>query len=233
MGGILYLWRFFRVASPLSSVVVWTFGVLVVGACAVVVTAPARTGGTLAPILLMQMFAASSGFAVPARRGHYDLMLTRTGGRIGIALAHWSMSISPGIASWLIVASVESIIRGRASVATSSGTCLAVFLVSTIPWALNVALPRFSGGIGWLLVLTISGVTLSPDGAAWLMQPSSSLGPWQAAWAFLVFPIAHIGRQLSAEDAVRIVSAVMLAVCAMMAACAWVRGTAFPLEAAQ
>ena len=175
MSGVLYLVRFFQVVSPLSGLVVWTFGVLVIADACIVVLAPGRTAGALAPLLLLQMFAASSGFALPARRGHYDVLLTRTGRRISIALAHWLTSIAPGIASWLIVASVESLTTGRASAALASGTCVAVMLVSTIPWALTVALPRFSGGIGWLLVLTIAGVTFSPEGSDWLKLHGSPL----------------------------------------------------------
>lgn len=233
MGVLLYLLRFFRVVSPLSGFVVWTFGVLVVGACTVVVMVPERAGGALAPILLMQMFAASSGFAVPARRGHYDLLLTRTGGRLGIALTHWLTSISPGVASWFIVASAESLATGRASASMATGTCAALALVSTIPWAVTIALPRFSGGIGWLLVLTISSITFSPGSPAWLGGPDSIDGRWKAAWAFLVYPLAHVGRQLSADDVSHVMPALVLAVCAMAAAGAWVRRATFPLEAAQ
>src|SRR5262245_49661807 len=79
MRSVLYLLRFFRVAPPLPGLVVWTFGAVVAGACALVLIAPGRTAGALAPLLVLQMFAASSGFAVPARRGHYDLLLTKTG----------------------------------------------------------------------------------------------------------------------------------------------------------
>jgi hypothetical protein len=233
MTSLLYLLRFFHVVSPLHGLVVWTFGVLVIGSAAVVSMAPDRTAGAVAPLLLLQMFAASSGFAVPARRGHYDLLLTRSADRTWIALAHWVMSISAGIGSWLIVAAVEALTRGHAAITLASGTCAAVALVSTIPWAVTIALPRFAGGIGWLLVLTITGLTLSPDGLQWQTNVAGGDQALAAAWAFFIYPISIVGRNLSAHDAVLVAPALMVAGGSMVFACAWVRRAAFPLEAAQ
>jgi hypothetical protein len=233
VSGILYLIRFFQVVSPLSGLVVWTFGALVAAAGFVVVVDPERTAGALAPLLVLQMFAASSGFALPARRGHYDLLLTRTGRRTSIALIHWLTSIAPGIASWLIVASVESLASGRASAALASGTCVAVVLVSTIPWAITVALPRFSGGIGWLLLLTVAGVTFSPDGNEWLNVRGGSDRWLTTAWASLVYPMSVVGRHLSSDDILTVAPALGLAMVTMVCACMWVQHESFPLEAAQ
>ena len=230
---ILYLLRFFRVASPLPGLVVWTFGAIVAGASAIVVLTPSRTAGALAPLLVLQMFAASSGFAVPGRRGHYDLLLTRTGGRIAIALAHWASSIAPGLAGWLIVAGVEALTTGATSIAMASGTCAAVALVSTIPWAATIALPRFSGGIGWLLLLTITGITLSPGEHAWVPRAIEAEGFVAGASAFLLYPIAVIGRRLSSGELLMALPALTLALASMAVACGWVRRATFPLEAAQ
>ncbi|HKE84105.1 MAG TPA: hypothetical protein VKB50_10135 [Vicinamibacterales bacterium] len=229
----LYLLRFFLVVSPLSGLVVWTFGLLVVAASILIVFAPERTAGALAPLLLLQMFAASSGFAVPARRGHYDLLLTRSGGRTSIALAHWLTSIAPGVAGWLILASVEALVSGRASISLASGTCAAVALVSTIPWAVTIALPRFSGGIGWLLVLTLAGITFSPGGIDWLSFHPVRHETLAASWAFFVYPMTAVGRHLTTSDTVVVAPALLVAVAAMAFACAWVRRATLPLEAAQ
>lgn len=233
MTRVLYLLRFFHVVSPLHGLVIWTFGVLVIGSAALVYVAPDRTAGALAPLLLLQMFAASSGFAVPARRGHYDLLLTRSGERTWIALAHWLTSISAGIASWLIVAAAETLTRGHAAITLASGTFAAVALVSTIPWAVTIALPRFAGGIGWLLVLTITGLTLSPDGLHGQTGVVAGDRTLPDAWTFFIYPISIVGRHLSAHDAVLVAPALIAAGGSMVAACAWVRRAAFPLEAAQ
>jgi hypothetical protein len=233
VNGILFLVRFFHVVSPLSGLVVWTFGALVSAAACLVIVAPERTAGALAPLLLLQMFAASSGFALPARRGHYDVLLTGTGRRTSIALAHWLTSIAPGIASWLIVASVESLTSGSAAAALASGTCVAMLLVSTIPWAITIALPRFSGGIGWLLVLTIARVTFSSERSAWLNVHGAQERPMSAAWSVLVYPISAVGRHLSSDDALIVLPALGLATMTMVGACVWVQRESFPLEAAQ
>ena len=227
-----YLLRFFRVVMPLPGMILWTFAGLVAGASAMIAITPERTAGALAPLLLMQMFAASSGFALPARRGHYDLLLTRTGNRMSIAIAHWLTSIAPGLLSWLSVGTVEALITGRAAVCLASGTCVAFALVSTIPWAVTVTLPRFSGGIGWLLVLTMAGITFSPDSSEWLAVPGRA-NTLVAAWALLVYPLTSVGRHLSTHDLVLLSPALMLAVMSMGIACVWVARATFPLEAAQ
>ena len=228
-----YLFRFFRVVTPLPGLVLWTFGMLVAGASAMIAIDSTRTAGALAPLLLMQMFAASSGFAVPARRGHYDLLLTRAGNRLSIAVAHWLTSIAPGLSSWLIVAGVEALTTGRADIGLASGTCVAFALVSTIPWAVTVTLPRFSGGIGWLLVLTAAGITFSPGGSEWLAVPGHANAPLVSAWALLVYPLTSVGRNLSSHDLMLLSPALLLAMAAMGVACSWVARATFPLEAAQ
>ena len=68
---------------------------------------------TVAPVLLLQLFAAASGFMVPARRGHYDLLLTRGDSRLAIAVVHWAMSILPGVLSWFVLAAIERMYGGN------------------------------------------------------------------------------------------------------------------------
>src|SRR4029434_11222861 len=98
-----FLIRFFRVVPPVPPMMTGTFLVLTLASAAVVVANPVRAPGTLVPVLLLQVFAAASGFALPARRGHFDLLLTRGSSRTLIALVHWAMSIAPGLASWLVL----------------------------------------------------------------------------------------------------------------------------------
>ena len=69
-----------------------------------------------------------------------------------------------------------------------------MFVVSTLPWAMTVALPRFTGAIGWLL-LGVMVVTLTPlgdrEGAVW--RASLEDDSWLAAWEFLLFPMRLLG----------------------------------------
>ena len=70
----------------------------------------------LTPVLLLQLFVASSGFRFAARRGYYDLLLTSGTPRWQIALAHCLVSITPGIVSWMCVAVLEAAATARQEV---------------------------------------------------------------------------------------------------------------------
>src|SRR5690606_1493220 len=122
-----------------------------------------------------------TGFAMPARRGYYDLLLTRGSGRLGIAVTHWLASILPGLVTWFVVCVTEAIATGgRAGAARASGTVAAFVLVSTLPWAITVRLPRFTGAVGWLL-LAVATVAFAPASAAswtgWNRQLPGSVAP--------------------------------------------------------
>jgi hypothetical protein len=220
MAHSVYPLRFFRVVTTQPSLIVWTFVVVMLAGVVAIVREPSGSAGAMVPVLLLQLFAASSGFEVPARRGHYDLLLTSGHQRIWMAIAHWATSIAPGISVWLLLAIVETaVIAGQPRLLTT-GTLAAMALVSTLPWAITVRLPRFSGGIGWLLALAIST-------SVWPSTPLSS------AWGFLVYPAGLVGRRLGAEDGLVAAPAMLLAVGAMVAACRWVSRATVPLEAAQ
>ena len=226
--------RFFRVVPTQPALIVWTFLVVVAVGGIAIARAPSRSADLMRPVLLLQLFAASSGFDVPARRGHYDLLLTSEHRRIWVALVHWATSIAPGVLAWLVLAAVEVIARGSADTnLLASGTCAAMGLVSTMPWAITVRLPRFSGGIGWLLVLTLSTSVLSSGrmtGAHGANEVGESI--W-SAWEFLVYPAVFVGRELSIGDGLIAAPALVLAMALMVAACRWVSRAGIPLEAAQ
>ena len=212
-----------------------TFLVLTIAAAAAIVSEPDKAAGALVPVLVLQSLAASSGFSLPARRGHYDLLFTRGSSRTLIALVHWATSIVPGLASWLALAILELVVTtGTRQSLCASGTCAAVFVVSTFPWAITVSLPRFAGGIGWLLVAVTATTTFS----------SGVMGAWTAsstriedlvwpAWSFLIYPVGAVGQQLARPQVMAVVPALALAVSAMVAACRWVAHRDVPLEAAQ
>lgn len=226
--------RFFRVVPTQPTLIGWTFLVVVAVGAFAIVRGPSRNADMMVPVLLLQLFAASSGFEVPARRGHYDLLLTSGHRRVWVALVHWVTSIAPGVLAWLILAAVEVAASGGAGASLlASGSCAAMGLVSTMPWAITVRLPRFSGGIGWLLVLTLS-----------TRMPSSGSGPdvhaanevresiW-SAWEFLIYPPVFVGRDLGVREGLIAAPALVLALASMAAACRWVSRASVPLEAAQ
>jgi hypothetical protein len=219
-GGI-YPLRFFRVVPTQPSLIVWTFVFVVAVGVAAIVRDSARSVGGMVPILLLQLFAASSGFEVPARRGHYDLLLTSGHSRMWMAIVHWTTSVAPGVIAWLVLAAAELFSsRGADMRLLTMGTAAAMCLVSTLPWAITVRLPRYSGGIGWLLALAISTT----------VWPSAQLWP---AWAFLLYPAGLVGHELDLHEATIAAPALLLAIAAMVVAFRWVWRTSIPLEAAQ
>jgi hypothetical protein len=216
------------------ALIVWTFLVVVAIAAIAIARVPSRSADLMRPVLLLQLFAASSGFEVPARRGHYDLLLTSGHRRIWVALVHWATSIAPGLLAWMVLAAVEITARGGADTnLLASGTCAAMGLVSTMPWAITVRLPRFSGGIGWLLVLTLSTSVLSSGRMTGGNGPNEVGESISSAWEFLVYPAVLVGRELSIADGLIAAPALVLALAAMVAACRWVSRASIPLEAAQ
>jgi hypothetical protein len=168
---------------------------------------------TMAPVLLLQLFAAASGFVVPARRGHYDLLLTGGSSRLAIAAVHWIMSVLPGVLSWLALAALERALGGNRLFA--GNTLLAVFVVSTLPWAVTVPLPRLTGGIAWLLAFALVAAAL--PGADHL--PVNLLLPWGLLNAPLQPVIAAI--------------TVACGTAAMASAFSWINRVDIPLESSQ
>jgi hypothetical protein len=225
--------RFFRVVPTQPTLIVWTFVTVVAIGIMIIVRDPSRSVDIMVPVLLLQLFAASSGFEVPARRGHYDLLLTSGHRRVWIGLVHWTTSITPGVLAWLVLAAVElAASHGAEMRLLASGTCAAMALVSTMPWAITVRLPRFSGGIGWLLVLTLSSSVLSPLSVPGRSASDISEG-MRRTWEFLVYPVVFVGRELDVGEGLIAAPALMLALASMLAACRWVSRASVPLEAAQ
>ena len=232
MRDFVYMVRFFAVVAP-TPPLMWPamLGAGLVAASLIIVGVD-QTGGVLTPLLLLQAFAASSGFMVPARRGHYDLLLTAGYGRVRIAAAHWSVSVLPGLAVWMAVAAVDLGAEGAAGV-LRGGTAIAFALVSTVPWAATVALPRFTAAIAWLLLLTMVMAVLPPEEAALLFAVSDATSWPLAAAAVALYPVTLVGTDVVVQDAPRILPALVLAACSLAVALAWIGRQDIPLEAPQ
>jgi hypothetical protein len=233
MRELLYTVRFFAVVAPIPPLMAPAMAGVSLVAATLAALGAQRADRILTPLLLLQMFAASSGFMVPARRGHYDLLLTAGYGRMRIAAMHWTVSVLPGIAAWLTVAAVDIAVTGGSAGAMGLGTTAAFVLVSTVPWAATVALPRFTGAIAWLLLLAMVVAVLPSAQSAVLLDPwDQAEGAWARA-AVAVYPVALVGREIATGEALRIVPAMILAVCSMAAALAWIGRQDIPLEAPQ
>src|ERR1051325_657211 len=102
----LYALRYFLIVPVLPPLFNVAFAVAVAAAALRLISGAAATDA-LTPVLLVQLFVASSGFRFAARRGYYDLLLTSGTPRWQIAIAHCLVSIFPGIVSWLCIGALE------------------------------------------------------------------------------------------------------------------------------
>lgn len=185
----------------------------------IVVLNPSRGAEALGPLALVQMFAASSGFAVPARRGHLDLLLTGGTPRWLIALTHFAVSVVPGLLAWIVVTAVEMAVgRTLAPKGLSSGTIVAFAVISALAWALTVRLPRLSGAIAWLLAMAVWFVG-APD--------------VPAALVVMLCPFVLLGGRLAGDQLDAALPIVAVAALLTAFAMTWIVRTDVPLESAQ
>jgi hypothetical protein len=232
----LYLARFFFVVPPMPLLMVGALLVVTGVSAVVILVEPARAAGALRPILLLQLFACSSGFDVPARRGHYDLLLTRGEPRRRVIVAHWAASALPGVICWALLAIVGYAVNNSGSRAAllHPGTLSALLLVSTIPWATTARLPRFSGAIGWLLILAMLSLAAPRMLVIDLSASIAGWGEWlRVAWAVLVYPPLLVGQSLGGRETLVVLPGLLFAVGVLLASFWSVNRRDIPLEAAQ
>ena len=231
----LLIFRFFRIVSPVPRLLMGALATVTMAATVIVVWEPLRADVALTPVLLVQLFAASSGFMLPARRGHYDLLLTSGHPRVAIAVAHWVTAILPGVVSWTVLAVAEiATTRGSAASMLASGTVAALVLVSTLPWALTVGLPRFAGAIGWLLLLALFAAVLAPLAPPRLFNILGGGESWaEAAVALMLYPPMLVGESLAGPQVFLVAPALMIAAGCMVDAVRRIDREDSPLEAAQ
>lgn len=173
---MLFAVRYFRVVRVVPTIFTGGFALASVLAGIQLTSDPSSAAFALNPVLKLHLFASSSGFQLPARRGYYDLLLTSPTARWQIAMAHCGASIMPGMVSWLCVALIElSASRGGQITAVAAGSCVAFVAWSVMAWAVAAFSSRTTATIGWLVIMSVPGVGgLSP--VAWLGVDASHIG---------------------------------------------------------
>jgi hypothetical protein len=158
---------------------------------------PAELDSGLGMVLFVQMFLASSGFLVRARRGHFDPLLVGGGDRIGAVVWHWIVSIAPGLVAWLCLAGAGHLLGSpAASSALVGGRAAALFIVSALAWTTGFALPRGAAGVVWaavLLGLLVRGTDLLAPVS--VLNDSSALA-LRHALTLLICPFLLIGSHV-------------------------------------
>ena len=232
MSTVTFLLAFFRAAPPVTRpMVLCLWGTALLGGVA---RASGAAGGAtvLTPLLVLQIFAAASGFGLALRRGHYDLVLSRGVGLAGLLTAHWVASIVPGLAAWLAVAAFERFFLPGPPAALTSGTVLAFLLASTFPWALTTPLPRFGAAIGWL-VLLVTSLAMVPSGQLHLVEALRAAHPsLLGALAVVAYPMGLLGLDATQLPAGTLSPGLAGAVAAMAGTILWHQRADVPLETA-
>jgi hypothetical protein len=229
---LLFLFAFFRAAPPVTRPIasaLWGSALL---GCTAMAAGLVTSATVLTPVLVLQIFAASSGFGLAMRRGYYDLVLSRGIPAAELLGAHWMASIAPGATAWLFVAVVESLVSHGPPAALTSGSLMALALASTIPWALTTPLPRFAAAIGWLMLL-VTSLAVVPSGQTELVDAlldsrPSTLG----ALAVVAYPMALIGIDAMGLPAGTMSPGLACAFVSVVVTLAWHGRTDAPLETA-
>ena len=226
--------RFFTIARLHSPYMLLALGAVLLSGIGMLIVDPARGADALAPLALLQMLAASSGFGVAARRGHFDLLLTAGPRRVNVALAHLGLSILPGIIVWIALGVVEMLVRGTLRpLSFASGSVVAVWVVSAASWALTARLPRLSGGIAWLLGIAIWIVGWSGGSAVMAHVNEGGADGVMRVLIITLCPFVLVGKRLSAGDAASALPALILATVLTAGAVTWIARMDVPLESAQ
>ena len=151
--------RYFQIVPVVPPLFNVAFAIAVAAAALRLMSDRSAAIEALTPVLLLQLFVASSGFRFAARRGYYDLLLTSGTPRWQIAIAHCLVSILPGSVCWVCVGALEvAAHRGGGWVSITTGTCAAFISASLIAWGVAVFSSRTATTVVWLLVLTIPAI---------------------------------------------------------------------------
>jgi hypothetical protein len=206
----IYAVRYFFIVPVVPPLFNLAFAIALAAGSIRLVNDAAAAIEALTPVLLLQLFVASSGFRFAARRGYYDLLLTSSTPRWQIALAHCLVSVLPGMVSWVCIGVLETAAtRGAGWVWIAPGTCAAFVGTSFLAWGVAAFSSRTATTVVWLLVLTTPSI------------------------ARAVSPVQLVGTLWSTVDRFMLVTVCVTAAIAFGAAMvSIVRGSA-PLEAAQ
>ncbi len=146
-------------------------------------------GQVLAITMFLQLFAASTGFRTPLRRGHFDPLLVQSPNRWRVAAAHWIVSIGPGAMVWIALAAIEFAGNPRRTPVGVAPAVLVMFVyVSTVVWAVSAIVGRLSGAVIWVVMLVV-------------LNLSGSMG-----W----FQVSFIGRPATLGDTARSIASVLV-----------------------
>lgn len=164
------------------------------------VTAPGDLRGPYIVLLLCQSFAASTGYAQRARRGHFDQVLAGRVSRLRFAAAHALISAVVGAIAWVAISVLDALGGGGQWPLGFTLRAAAAFVyISAVAWAASVPFAKYSAGVAWLVV----AVALAASGRLFALRNSyvTASGGWTGAWhalgPVLLFPPVMVGEPAS------------------------------------
>lgn len=192
-----------------------------------VVLSPSELDSGLGMVLFVQMFLASTGFVPAARRGHFDPVLEGVHNRRTVAIAHWIVSIGPGVAAWSAIAAAGYAFGSPAALSAIGGhRAAALLIVSSVAWSAGFAFTRGAAGAAWiggLVALLVRHAALLPAGG-----PGAVVTTLRHAGTLVVCPFLLVGPgPVLARGAVPLAVAVSTAM--LMAVWQWTSRLDAPL----
>jgi len=161
---------------------------------------PEDLRGPYIVLLLCQSFAASTGFATRARRGHFDQLLAGRTDRWRFALTHVWSSIAFGGLAWVAISAMDALgAGGHWPLGFTPRAVVAFLYVSAIAWGLSVPFSRYAIGLVWL----IATVALAASGRlvglrnTYANADHTLAGMWQSTGAALIFPPLLVSEPFS------------------------------------
>jgi len=223
---------FFRVVPLHPMYMQLALAIVTAAGVARMILDPCSGDRMLVAIVFVQMFASSTGFAIPARRGYYDLLLTGGATRLQVAAMHLLLSIAPGIAAWCVLAGAELALGCREPRALTSGSIAALVIVSSVAWAVTVPLPRLSGGLLWLLAI-VMWLALTNTWREELLAGGPRTPSIAGVLFYTLCPFVLAGRSVSSADAWILLPGAVVSTVAVATALRWMTRMDIALEASQ
>lgn len=228
--------RYFHVVSPQPRYVPMGLALVVVLGGWLLRANPADVGAPFVPLLFLQMFASSSEFSGPASRGYFDALLVSGWSRPAVAASHWVAAVLPGVTAWATLGLLElAMAEPQQAIGFEPRSLVALLLVSTIPWALTLPLPRFSGGLLWTVLMLV--LTLTRSGSTFLRNavavtegaPAGDMATVAAALAACPLLFLNPSATSASASAFVLVTEAALAVLVFAGGVAYVTRREYPL----
>ncbi len=181
---------------------------------------------SLVMLLVIQMFAVSTGFRGHACRGYYDALLTRFP-RWKLALAHGTAAAGPGALAWIGIAATQVASARSVHVPALSAAALTAFaLVSFVAWSVSIPLGPLTGGSLWLG----SAVAAVAYGGAMRLAGLTQAGAATPATRFAVmmtFPPFLVGSSMEGPMLAALLGVGLLF---LLGASGYISAASFPLR---